>query len=84
MVMYAISFLCLLRSDEVLRIEKKHIHRERIDRGWAVELTLDYRKTHQTGGKASKTRIKYLLSNTNPNYSMIFRYKTILFLPQSA
>ena len=56
-LMYAISFLCLLRLDEVLRIEARHVRRERIDRGWVVELTLDYRKTG--GGKTPKPRIKY-------------------------
>jgi hypothetical protein len=77
-LMYAISFLCLLRLDEVLRIEARHVRRERIDRGWVVELTLDYRKTHQAGGKTPKFRIKY----ANLNYSVIPRNKAILFLPQ--
>ncbi|KAN0085358.1 hypothetical protein V8E54_001825, partial [Elaphomyces granulatus] len=49
LLMYAISFPCLLRSDEVLRIEMRHIHREKINGRWIVELRLDFRKTHQAG-----------------------------------
>lgn len=46
---YAIAFLCLLRFDEVLRIELKDI--EVIDK-WKghIKLTLPFRKTHQYGG----------------------------------
>ena len=80
MLMYAISFLCLLRSDEVLRIERRHIRREKIGQRSIVELTLDFRKTHQTGGKVLKTRIKYLFSDANPNYSLISRYQAIFLL----
>jgi hypothetical protein len=48
---YAISFLCLLRFDEVLRIELKDI--EVIDKiKGHIKLTLPFRKTHQYGGKS--------------------------------
>ena len=70
----------VLRSDEVLRIERRHIRREKIGQRSIVELTLDFRKTHQTGGKVLKTRIKYLLSDANPNYSLISRYQAIFLL----
>ena len=46
---YAIAFLCLLRFDEVLRIEVKDI--EVIDKlKGHIKLTLPFRKTHQYGG----------------------------------
>lgn len=49
---YTIAFLCLLRIDEVLKIQIEHI--EFIDRGtkdYRMVLTLPFRKTHQFGGK---------------------------------
>jgi len=46
---YSISFLCLLRFDEVLRIEMKDI--EVMDKlKGHIKLTLPFRKTHQYGG----------------------------------
>jgi hypothetical protein len=46
---YSISFLCLLRFDEVLRIELKDI--EVVDKlKGQIKLTLSFRKTNQTGG----------------------------------
>jgi hypothetical protein len=48
---YTISFLCLLRFDEVLRIELKDI--EVVDKlKGQIKLTLPFRKTHQNGGKS--------------------------------
>jgi hypothetical protein len=49
-LMYAIAFACFLRFDKVLRIEVRHIRIHDLTTG-KVELTLDFRKTHQTGGK---------------------------------
>jgi len=46
---YAIAFLCLLRFDEVLRIELKDIEIIDKQRG-EIKLTLPFRKTHQYGG----------------------------------
>jgi integrase len=45
---YTISYLCLLRIDEVLKIRREHIKFE--DDG-KVTLTLPFRKTHQFGGR---------------------------------
>jgi len=46
---YTIAFLCLLRFDEVLRIELKNI--EVVDKFKGhIKLTLPFRKTHQYGG----------------------------------
>lgn len=46
---YTIAFLCLLRFDEVLRIQLKDI--EVIDKlKGHFKLTLPFRKTHQYGG----------------------------------
>ena len=46
---YAVAFLCLLRADEVLKIQRHHVE-------WVIDpprmvLTLPFRKTHQDGGK---------------------------------
>ncbi len=42
------AFTCLLRVDEALRIEHRHIV---VHGGDILELTLDYRKTAQSGSK---------------------------------
>jgi len=44
---FTLAFLCLLRFDEVLKIEMHHI--ELISRE-KIKLTLPFRKTHQFGG----------------------------------
>ena len=54
-LMYSIAFLCLFRIDEVLRIEVRHLRRHILPEGPKIELTLDFRKTHQTGGKTPET-----------------------------
>jgi hypothetical protein len=46
---YIIAFLCLLRFDEVLRIEMKDIEVMDKFKGH-IKLTLPFRKTHQYGG----------------------------------
>jgi hypothetical protein len=46
---YSIAFLCLLRFDEVLRIEHKDIEVVDNIKG-EIKLTLPFRKTHQYGG----------------------------------
>src|SRR5204862_4191035 len=47
---YTIAFLCLLRFDEVLKIEAHHL--EVIDEATGeIKLILLFRKTHQYGGK---------------------------------
>ena|ERR1022692_4179642 len=49
---YTISFLCMLRFDEVLRIEAHHIEvMEGHEETGEIRLTLPFRKTHQNGGK---------------------------------
>lgn len=46
---YTIAFLCLLRFDEVLKIEAHHL--EVMDEATGeVKLTLPFRKTHKYGG----------------------------------
>jgi hypothetical protein len=46
---YTIAFLCLLRFDEVLKIQAHHL--EVIDEGRGeIKLTLPFRKTHKYGG----------------------------------
>ena len=47
---YTIAFICLLRSDEVLKIRREHIEfvKEDNDIQYMV-LTLPFRKTHQDG-----------------------------------
>jgi hypothetical protein len=46
---YIFAFLCLLRSDEVLKIKYEHIKIVDKAKGQIV-LNLDFRKTHQHGG----------------------------------
>lgn len=47
---YSIAFLCLLRFDEVLKIQAHHL--EVIDEiKGQIKLTLPFRKTHKYGGK---------------------------------
>jgi hypothetical protein len=46
---YTIAFLCLLRFDEVLRIQLKDIEVIDKEKGH-IKLTLPFRKTHQYGG----------------------------------
>ena len=49
---YTLAFLCLLRFDEVLRIQAKDI--EVVDKhDGHIKLTLSFRKTHQYGGTLS-------------------------------
>ena len=46
---YTIAFICLLRSDEVLKITRNHI--TFLEDGTnGIVLTLPFRKTHQAGG----------------------------------
>jgi hypothetical protein len=50
---YTISFLCMLRFDEVLKIEAHHIEvLDETGETGEIRLTLPFRKTHQTGGKS--------------------------------
>jgi len=51
---YTIAFLCLLRSDEVLKIRREHITYEPgpVPR---LVLTLPFRKTHQDGGRSIRS-----------------------------
>jgi hypothetical protein len=49
---YTLAFLCMLRFNEVLRIEAHHIEVINLTRETGeIKLTLPFRKTHQTGGK---------------------------------
>jgi hypothetical protein len=52
---YTIAFLCLLRFDEVLKIEAHHL--EVMDEATGeVKLTLPFRKTHKYGGTITDPR----------------------------
>lgn len=48
-VAYTISLLCLLRFDEVLKIQMQDI--EFMDNMRCIKITLPFRKTHQGGGE---------------------------------
>jgi len=66
---YTISFLCLLRFDEVLRIELKDI--EIVDKlKGQIKLTLSFRKTAQTGGISCSQ----ISSFTNPEIKPFHLY----------
>lgn len=45
---YTVAFLCLLRFDEVLKIQVQDLCFETPE---SIRLTLPFRKTEQTGGK---------------------------------
>jgi hypothetical protein len=47
-VVMIIAFLCLLRSDEVLKIRREHV--QFLNNPRRIKLTLPFRKTHQGGG----------------------------------
>ena len=48
---YIIAFLCLLRVDEVLKIQVEHVEFIRDGDKFQLVLTLPFRKTHQFGGE---------------------------------
>jgi hypothetical protein len=48
-LVYALSFLCLLRIDEALKLEARHFRLIDKETG-ETEITLDFRKTAQDGG----------------------------------
>ena len=51
---YTISFLYMLRFDEVLKIQAHHIEVLDMTRETGeIRLSLPFRKTHQTGGKST-------------------------------
>ena len=51
---YTLAFICLLRSDEVLKIHRDHIEFVKDDdNSEYMVLTLPFRKTHQDGRKSS-------------------------------
>jgi len=49
-LLYAISFHCFLRIDEALKLEVRHFRLVDQESG-KIEITLDFRKTAQDGGK---------------------------------
>lgn len=54
-LIYLVAFLCLLRFDEVLRIQWDWIVPEEYKGRRRLKLTLPFRKTHQYGGASSST-----------------------------
>ena len=51
---YTLAFICLLRSDEVLKVQRDHIEFVKDDdNSEYMVLTLPFRKTHQDGRKSS-------------------------------
>lgn len=62
-LVYIVSFLCLLRFEEALRIQWHWITLEGPDEDGKYRLRIDlpFRKTHQTGGKL----LSYCIINVN-------------------
>lgn len=57
---YILAFLCLLRSDEVLKIKYEHI--KIIDKvKGQIALNLEFRKTHQNGGTISSSNYSFFI-----------------------
>jgi len=69
---YTIAFLCLLRFDEVLRIQLKDI--EVVDKlKGHIKLVLPFRKTHQYGGSAVPNCYNLLTSYRDQAFSPVFQ-----------
>lgn len=61
---YTLAFICLLRSDEVLKIQRDHIELVKDDEKLEyMVLTLPFRKTHQDGRMFSHPFFSGALSN---------------------
>ena len=72
---YTIAFICLLRSDEVLKIRREHIEFVKEDNNnQYMVLTLPFRKTHQDGRtfshvlSLSSFRMLILIPDVQPFY----------------
>ncbi|KAF7796490.1 hypothetical protein EIP86_007667 [Pleurotus ostreatoroseus] len=73
-LMYILSFLCLLRFDEVLGIEWSHIKLDKLDDGtYRLIVTLPFRKTHQTGVSAYCALVEIIKNQFQTGF--IFRKK---------
>ena len=49
---YTLAFLCMLRFDEVLKVQAHHIEvMDDFEESGHIRLTLPFRKTHQLGGR---------------------------------
>ena len=59
---YSIAFVCLLRIDEVLQIEHRHVT---LLPSGKLEINLDYRKTSQHGGRCFRKLISLLITHTD-------------------
>jgi hypothetical protein len=58
---YTLAFICLLRSDEVLKIRWDHVEFVKDDdNSEYMVLTLPFRKTHQDGRKLSYFSIVFV------------------------
>jgi hypothetical protein len=66
---YTLAFLCLLRFDEVLKIQVQDI---KIILKEKMKVTLPFRKTHQFGGR------KFSLAVPILQLSLLGRYQTLL------
>ena len=74
---YTIAFICLLRSDEVLKIHRDHVEFVKDDNNSEyMVLNLPFRKTHQNGRTSpSFCRVCLTLITCNG------RYSAFLYLP---
>jgi hypothetical protein len=73
---YTIAFICLLRSDEVLKIHRDHVEFVEDDNNSEyMVLHLPFRKTHQDGRMSSFCPFCLMLITCNG------RYSAFLYLP---
>ena len=68
---YTLAFLCLLRADEVLKIQFEHISFSKEDGLSCIKLTLPFRKTHQFGGEQESPSLFESIPLTFPSTAEI-------------
>jgi hypothetical protein len=74
-----LAFICLLRSDEVLKIRREHVELVKEDNNTEyMILTLPFRKTHQDGRTFSRFPLAF--SNAD-GLSYTVRCSTVLHIP---
>jgi hypothetical protein len=66
---YTIAFICMLRSDEVLKTQMEHLE----ILSTKVILTLPFRKTHQFGGNFCFISFEFKVSDSMNNRSQTLR-----------
>src|SRR5882762_2731202 len=78
LLIYIISFLCLLRFDEVLNIKWSWINLECHKGRNCIKLSLPFRKTHQFGGVYSSDHFMTITSHCCSDIAPFYLYENKL------